>query len=539
MILHVFVFEVNKKMKKELAKNETVSEEEITDVELKQKEKMKQLEQYIMQAKDIGSDPFASLNQHHELEHFHERLQMYEDAHKSASQSHKHIHTLHFNTPKPAVYSLRQNFFRPFMKRKGLKARTRNLLATARGLSEEFNGVMPSDLQILASVTPDNICTRFSSANATNKQHATSPEALDNLKHTTILIAAVTNRNMHPVMARHHLFFKRMHEQTRVSTVRNVTIIYFSNDLMKTSRYVTYREEGDIHSTRRTATLRAFLSIWYTAKDCMNLSNLQWFMVIDDDAVVNPLRLAKFLYVVETELGAPTKVPLVLGRDASWTYDQFFGGNGMLFSAAALRSINNAQPWDAIVEDWKQGKYLFLEPMVWAALKQTKLGPNSMIRLATPFGLTTDPCSQDEIQDLLLPYFEAEKENLNIPRLMKDISQITPAPLANVTISLHKVKEAVDFVIAESVFHMRSSLIDYTRIRLQTHHAHQHCGKAHGKQADQPRLSRTDTEANYTKDYYRPKVDRMTVLPTKLTKQEVLNQGKKRKVKRALQKREE
>ena len=64
---------------------------------------------------------------------------------------------------------------------------------------------------------------------------------------------------------------------------------------------------------------------------CFFLFVFQWFMVSDDDAVFHPMRLSKFLYVVEKEKGDPKTVPIAFGRHAQWSPQEIFAGNGVLF----------------------------------------------------------------------------------------------------------------------------------------------------------------------------------------------------------------
>ena len=187
------------------------------------------------------------------------------------------------------------------------------------------------------------------------------------MKRATVLVGVITNRNSHASIARHNLFVKRMMAASngmQQEGGHSISVMYFTNAELESGNFMSVGEHGDPNSNRRTATLRAFLSIWFTARNCLALPNLQWFMTLDDDAVFHPARLNKFLYVVGKQLGSPTRTPIVIGRDAAWTNHEVFGGNGILFSKASLDTLNGAHVFRDVVKDWAEGRMPYLENMV-------------------------------------------------------------------------------------------------------------------------------------------------------------------------------
>lgn len=288
---------------------------------------------------------------------------------------------------------------------------------------------MSESMTKLADVHRETICQRFNNAN-----RIAGMAPLDELRRATVLVGVVTNRNSHKGIARHNLFVKRM--MAASSSMQNegghaISFMYFTNAELASGNFMSVGESGDEDSNRRTATLRAFLSIWYTAKNCLSLPNLQWFMILDDDAVIHPGRLNKFLYVVGKQLGSPTRTPIIIGRDAPWAHGEVFGGNGVLFSKAGLQQMYEGHGFRDAVKQWGDGYMKFLENMITAVATDSEV---PMIHLAAPFGISQDICLQDEMEHQLIPYFNASTRKFDFERFHADMG-----PLANLALSLHKV----------------------------------------------------------------------------------------------------
>lgn len=200
-------------------------------------------------------------------------------------------------------------------------------------------------------------------------------------------------------------------------------------------------------------------------------TELDWFMLLDDDAVFDPRRLVAFTAQVQSVVKDMNEIPLVFARDAKWSpnldnlpsaakpsikmrVDSFeekqseefaFGGNGILFSSASLYALKKyaGKDWPSIFnENWIYPRSMrWFESRIFYLLKTVAFPCSDMFHyLEYAFGVSDAlNAEQDQLHGM-------EKQNV----LNDDNFQKRDASRAAFT--LHKVFDKTDLRVAAKIF---------------------------------------------------------------------------------------
>jgi hypothetical protein len=277
-------------------------------------------------------------------------------------------------------------------------------------------------------------CTHFQRSGALGSQDA------------EILVGVVTSHLANKMVTQvHHPF---LHERlVDAGLNQSILVEYFSDfPILGLPSW----NDNSTESSYGVAANRFLATLQHAFSDCLPYPNLKWFMLIDDDVVFDPTRLAAFVSEVGKLGKNPSTDPMVFGRETTWCgwcgFFELFGGNGWLISSAALRLLREhaGRDWSRIMDGRWDGPVWFEHRVFWLLHNVATPWPelDMFHAMSPPFGIGTHVSdNQNQLGDV--------QERLHNA---SETGALSNQPPAYAAFTLHKVKTPQDAVLAAEIF---------------------------------------------------------------------------------------